>query len=183
MSIKHLNMDDKHPNMDDAKKMKKQKDITGSSHVQMEAENELREILQNQLEINEGLQPRTIIIEGKVHIRVDAATLDNSVVAEIFARQGKLLDGQQKKLARDILKLAVLKQKMPSSRVILAFANIDIENHLTGASWVAFAVEKFGIELKNLDKSISPELRMKIILAQNEQAKNRQKLPYLVAML
>ena len=156
--------------------MKKQKDITGNSNVQMDAEIEMRKILQDHLEIKEGLQPKTITIEGKIHVKVDAATLDNSLMAEIFARQGKLLDGQKKKLARDVLKLAVLKQKMPSSKVILAFANTEIEEYLTRSSWVAFAVKKFGIELKNLDEFISRELRIKIIMAQNEQAKNRTEM-------
>lgn len=56
-------------------------------------------------------------------VPVDAASSDNRVLAEIFARQGTLKGGQQKKVAIDTLKLITVRAEHPDTRLVLCFAD------------------------------------------------------------
>jgi len=149
--------------------MPKITDPTGNSSVQMEAEIAIRELLQS--EFKNKLIPKVLTISEGIHVTVDAATPDDSVLIEIFARQGKLLDGQKKKLAKDILKLAILRENTPKPRVILAFANPSIKKHLSEESWISVAVSHFGIELRDVFNDLDDDLKRRITSAQKVQGK------------
>jgi len=58
--------------------------------------------------VGKDLAPATVTFDTGACVQVDAVASDESVLAEIFARQGKLKSGQQKKVAIDTLKLITL---------------------------------------------------------------------------
>ena len=129
-------------------------------------------------EFGDDLLPKAIDLGEGIQVTVDAATPDNSTIIEIFARQGKLKAGQKQKLAKDILKLAMLKQSSPKPRVLLAFANPSIADHLTRNAWISKARELFGIETRNLFDILDKSLKKEILSAQEAQGKrfrNRSK--------
>jgi hypothetical protein len=78
-------------------------------------------------------------------IEVDAATADRSTVVEAYARQGKLKGAQLKKIAQDILKLALLKRQPGHERTetIIAFASQEAHDSISG--WLQEAAAEFGV--------------------------------------
>jgi hypothetical protein len=76
---------------------------------------------------------------------VDAATADRSTVVEAYARQGKLKGAQLKKIAQDILKLALLKRQPGHERTetIIAFASQEAHDSISG--WLQEAAAEFGV--------------------------------------
>jgi hypothetical protein len=113
------------------------------------------------------LEPGKISITDRVTIEVDAATADRLVVVEAYARQGKLKGAQPKKIAQDILKLALLKQQPGRERTaaIIAFASQEAHHSISG--WLRQAAKVFDIDLVVVD--IDPELRQQILEAQRRQ--------------
>lgn len=112
-----------------------------------------------------------IQIKDAVQVEVDAVTEDKSVLIEIFARQGKLLDGQKKKIAKDILKLALLGVDFGGKkrRLIIAHANPAIASHLKQESWISCAADKFGIEELDISADLPPETKAELLKAQAVQ--------------
>jgi len=110
-------------------------------------------------------------IDDDVEIEVDAVNSDRSVLIEIFARQGRLLDGQKKKIAKDILKLALIGigDSSRKRRLILAHANPAISRHVTQNSWLSKAATKFGIEEICLFDQLTEKLKSEIRAAQKIQ--------------
>ena len=90
------------------------------------------------------------------------------MIAEIFARQGQLKGGQQKKVAIDALKLRItLRRVHQDARLILAFADEAASRDATAGGWVAQALREWNVEVKVLD--IPDELRAEILAAQSTQ--------------
>ena len=105
--------------------MERGKDQTGRSDVQQEAEKEIRRLLCGRFP---GLDKCTLRLRDGSQVEVDAGDQAHSIFIEIFARQGPLKDGQKKKIARDILKLLLLKYDLEENalRIGLAYANAAI---------------------------------------------------------
>lgn len=119
-------------------------------------------------DLDVGLVPGgTLLLSGGVRIQLDARSEDGNVAVEAFARQGALKAGQQKKVAQDVLKLAMLRSEpgYASVRPIFVFASDEARSSLTG--WVRHAAGVFGVELLMVD--IGPELRDLIIATQERQ--------------
>jgi hypothetical protein len=135
------------------------------SAVQREAEHVIRKRLAAMLGVE--LAPKTIHLKAGAPVQVDAATVDDSVLAEIFARQGELKGGQQKKVAIDTLKLITIREEFPGTRLIIAFADTVAAAYATGGGWVAQALKTWGVEVKVVD--IPDELRARISAAQVTQ--------------
>lgn len=112
-------------------------------------------------------KPKRIALSGGVFVEVDAATSDMSVVVEAYARQGRLKGAQPKKIAQDVLKLALLKREpgREGTRTIIAFASHEARDSISG--WLARAAAEFGVELCVVD--ISEESRIRILNAQRRQ--------------
>ena len=72
------------------------------------------------------LEPTPLKLEGGPTVKVDAAAPNNTVIAEIFARQGQLKGGQQKKVAIDALKLIILRRVHQDARLILAHHQLGV---------------------------------------------------------
>jgi hypothetical protein len=115
------------------------------SAVQRDAEHIIRDRLAEDLGVK--LVPTTIHLKAGAPVQVDAATSDGSVLAEIFARQGELKGGQQKKVAIDALKLITIREERPGVRLIIAFADEAAAAYATGGGWVAQALKLWGVDI------------------------------------
>ena len=135
------------------------------SSVQTRAEAVIRDLLAQELGVT--LEPTPLKLECGPTVKVDAAAPDNTVIAEIFARQGQLKGGQQKKVAIDALKLITLRRVHQDARLILAFADEAASRYATAGGWVAQALREWNVEVKVLE--IPDELRAEILAAQSTQ--------------
>ncbi|HBJ84519.1 MAG TPA: hypothetical protein DDZ88_11735 [Verrucomicrobiales bacterium] len=149
-----------------------EKDSSGNSIAQNEAEPHFRALLLPELG---ELNPCCIQLPDGSSVQIDGSNSQQSILVEIFARQGSLLDGQKKKAARDILKLAMLKRLKPNRRVIFCYANEKLDKHLKGASWLAHAAATFQVELIDVSDRLPEKVKALLIKTQSEQAKNRRK--------
>ncbi len=74
------------------------------------------------------LQPRAIRLPSGVRLVVDGACDDPPILCEAWAHQGEAKSAQRDKVAKDILKLLILKEAAreagdPMPRLILLFGN------------------------------------------------------------
>jgi hypothetical protein len=135
------------------------------SSVQLRAEAVIREALSRAIGV--ALEPKRLTLQGGATVHVDAASADDTVIAEIFARQGPLKGGQQKKVAIDTLKLVTLRRVHENARLVLAFADADAAHYATGGGWVAQALREWNVDVIVL--AIPDELRNEIRAAQSTQ--------------
>lgn len=149
------------------------KDHTAISTSQILAETEMRSILSSQFGVV-LLADRVQLGDGS-SVQIDGYNQASKLFIEIYSRQGPLLDGQKKKVSRDILKLAMLKSEDPTRNVIFCYANDVLSKHLNNGSWLAQAAKIFGVELRNLSDELSEETRKYLISAQKLQATNRKR--------
>lgn len=139
-----------------------------SSAVQTAAEAQIVSALAEARGLSLISKPGEILLAaGAAAVRVDAATADESVVVEAYARQGKLKPGQLKKVAQDILKLALLKHEpgRENTKAIIVFADQAAHDSVTG--WLRQAASVFTVELTVV--SITEDLRRRIQQAQSRQ--------------
>lgn len=104
----------------------------------------------------------TIRVGNNARVKVDAASLDGSVLVEVYARQGRL-----KKVAQDILKLTLVGNlpNTTSRKRVIVFASPEAEQSISG--WIREAASHFGVIFMVVD--IPDELRESIHRAQNRQ--------------
>lgn len=83
----------------------------------------------------------TLPLSGGVKIQLDARSEDGKFAVEAYARQGVLRGGQLKKIAQDVLKLALLRREPDYAEVrpIIVFASEEARSSITG--WVKRAAE------------------------------------------
>ncbi|MTD44897.1 hypothetical protein GKE82_11485 [Conexibacter sp. W3-3-2] len=135
------------------------------SAVQRHAEEIIRGLLAERLGV--ALAPRTITLEAGAPVQVDAASSDGAVLAEIFARQGALKGGQQKKVAIDTLKLITIHREQPAEKLVLCFADHEAAAYATGGGWVAQALRTWGVKVEIID--LPEDIRGEIRAAQDGQ--------------
>lgn len=136
-----------------------------ASDVQQRAEEAIRAALSAKLRV--PLAPRSRQLAVGARVDVDAASADWSIVAEIFARQGRLKGGQQKKVASDMLKLITIRPDLPAgARLIVAFADEEAAAY-TQTGWFAHALRVWDVRVEVV--AIDEELRDKIRAAQHRQ--------------
>lgn len=144
-------------------------DHPSSSAVQVEAEARIVAAVAAALRLDliNDRSITSIPIGDQVHVEVDAATRDRSTVVEAYARQGSLKGAQLKKIAQDVLKLALIKaERAPAeTRAVIAFASDEARQSISG--WVQEAADRFGVTLLTVE--IPTDLRNKIVHAQNRQ--------------
>jgi hypothetical protein len=138
-----------------------------NSVVQSKAAGEIIAALNRQLGIALSPRPCWIRLTTGAYVEVDAATADEKVVAEAYARQGRLKGAQPKKIAQDILKLALLKREAgrEETQTIIALASVEALDSISG--WLRDAAHAFEVELRVVE--IPDELRAKIRAAQARQ--------------
>lgn len=138
-----------------------------SSLTQLRAEKEIVEALAKLWNIDLRSRPGRVMVADGVNIEVDAASADFDVVVEAYARQGRLKGAQPKKIAQDILKLALLK-RVPgreATRTVIAFASSEARESITG--WLQHAADRFGVELVVVE--IADETKAAITASQDRQ--------------
>jgi hypothetical protein len=135
----------------------------GNSAVQVAAELEILAALASTLGI-QSLGSTSIALADGVAIQVDGCDEARSTVVEAYARQGALKGAQMKKIAQDILKLSLVREKYPHARLIIAFASDEACNSIRG--WVLHAARVHRIELLVVD---IPEATRQTILAAQER--------------
>ena len=138
-----------------------------SSAIQTAAEAAITTAVEGRLGVPLVLKPGKVTLSGNVSIELDAAAPDMSVVVEIYARQGRLKGAQPKKIAQDILKLALLKREpaYQDTQTIIAFASFEAHASITG--WLRQAATAFGVTLMVVE--IPAELSEQIQQAQAVQ--------------
>jgi hypothetical protein len=114
----------------------------GHSEEQREAERVMLELLSARLGVN--LQPRMIQLPSGVRLEVDGACDDPPIFCEAWAHQGAAKSAQRDKVAKDILKLLILKEAarevgVPTPRLILLFGDAAAARACGGRSWKAEA--------------------------------------------
>lgn len=147
------------------------------SAVQRDAEHAIVQRLSKELGVVlEGGE--TIALSGGAQIRVDAQSDDAKIVVEAYARQGRLKGGQLKKIAQDVLKLALLRREpgFADVRPIIVFASEDARASVTG--WVEHAADVFGVEMHVVE--IDSRLRETILSTQEAQKMVNVELPTVV---
>jgi hypothetical protein len=122
----------------------------------------------------EHLPSRLSVGEG-VGVEVDARCEDPPVFVEAYARQGRLKGAQLKKMAQDILKLALLRRQSAhaDARAVVVFASAEAERSVTG--WLRQAAATFDVELCVVD--IPKEDRQQILAARERQKMTNIELP------
>lgn len=136
------------------------------SAVQRDAERAIVDALATELGVV-LLPGGTLALSGGVRIQLDARSEDGKFAIEAYARQGTLKGGQLKKIAQDVLKLALLRQEPDhvDVRPIIVFASEEARSSITG--WVKRAADVFGVELHVVD--IDADLRATIVATQGQQ--------------
>ncbi len=136
-----------------------------NSEVQRHAEAVIRGRLAQTLKVR--LEPRVIKLAAGAPVHVDAVSPDGKMMAEIFARQGQLKGGQQKKVAIDTLKLITIRQECPETELVIVFADKEASAYATGGGWVAHALRTWNVRVEIVE--IPQELRNEIRAAQGKQ--------------
>jgi hypothetical protein len=113
------------------------------------------------------LAPRALTLSGGARVQIDGVATDDSIFVEVFARQGFLKGGQQKKVSQDALKLVTIARDHPDARLVLAFADADAATYAARGTWVSEALATWGVTVLVVD--IEEQLRADIKEAQVRQ--------------
>lgn len=135
------------------------------SGVQRRAEAVIRDRLAGRLGM--PLEPKVVRLAAGAPMHIDAVSRDGLLMAEIFARQGELKGGQQKKVAIDTLKLITIRRERPGTKLIVAFADEEAAAYAQDGGWVAHALRTWGVDVEVVE--IPRELRDEIRAAQSKQ--------------
>lgn len=136
---------------------KVQKRTISDSKAQRDVENKVLDIMAATLHLTARPEPRCFRPRDGVRFEIDAFsdTADLIVAAEIFAHIGKLKAAQKAKVAKDILKLVLLKEwakdkpdwKTKTVKLYIVFVDPEAAAFLTSPNtWVGFAGKELGIE-------------------------------------
>ena len=115
------------------------------------------------------LAPARLTIEGGAYVELDGAAPDHRVFVEVFARQGALKGGQQKKVCQDALKLITVRLSHPGARLVLAFADHGAAAYALKGTWVSQALAAWDVEVLIVD--LAPAICDDIREAQARQIK------------
>ena len=121
-----------------------------ASHEQQSAESLILE--QVARIVGAELRPRRLYLTSGAYVEVDGVAEDESVLVEVFAHQGALRGGQRHKIATDVLKLITVgRDRTPSPRLVLAFADSAVANWAAGKSWLATSIASWNVEVMVAD--------------------------------
>ena len=135
--------------------------FSSDSTAQRRAEGLILEAVARKVGVS--LSPQRLELVSGAVVDVDGVAEDESVFVEIFAHQGQLKGGQRHKIAGDALKLiTIARERTPPPTLILAFGDPDILRFFGGKSWLAAAINAWGIKIvvADLDVSAQDEIRL-----------------------
>lgn len=105
---------------------------------------------------------------GNTHIQPDFYSEDDHIIGEIFAHIGKPKAGQDRKVAKDILKMLLLEKiEGVTYKKMIAVCDEEEIKKLMGESMLAECIRQFDIEVKMIN--IESDLRDALIAAQERQ--------------
>ncbi len=135
----------------------------GHAREALDAEREILDKVERRLDVGRLEHCRLAVDGSSACVDVDGVSADESVLVEVFAHQGPLKAGQRHKVATDALKLITLaKGRVPTPRLVLAFADPEGAKWTDGQSWLAAALKVWGIEVVTvkLDARATENLRL-----------------------
>jgi hypothetical protein len=101
-------------------------------------------------------------------VELDGFSREQRVLAETYARYGKLKPGQRHKIAGDILKMLYVERVLGGTwRKYLCFADEAAAQSVQGDGWLAQTVRTFGVEVRVYP--LPAEMRDAVIAAQKRQ--------------
>jgi len=128
-----------------------------SSHENAAAEVAVIELLRTRPGL-ESLRPRTVELVAGVKINVDGVTDADDYFVEVLAHNGKLIGGQKRKVAMDILKLVAVHERYPGARLVVALTGHKAATSVAG--WVRFVAESNGIQIEAIELGREWEVRL-----------------------
>ena len=121
-------------------------------------------------ELNARLVPEVIRLDDGTEFQIDGVDRENRVLCEVFTHVETMKDGQQKKLAKDLLKLLAVEHSLAGSwRKVICVVDEPARDFLCGRSWIASVVREFHFEVVMV--SLAAEVRLAIL---QEQARNAE---------
>ncbi|NQT12414.1 MAG: hypothetical protein HQ582_06690 [Planctomycetes bacterium] len=152
------------------------------SEVQREVEPVCLQLVSDILKV--PLAPDDIRLDDGTLFRVDGVNRTSRVLCEVFAHVGKMLDGQKKKLAKDMLKLLAVENALGGEwRKIICIVDDPARKFLEGRSWCASVIRQFRFEV--LMPALDDGLWRQLKTVQGQQAegmKQRKARPNAAAM-
>lgn len=142
------------------------------SDVQNEAENEALELLRLRAGYR-TLRTRRVKI-GEGYCQPDGVNSAGSRIVEVYAHVGPLKGAQSKKVAQDILKLAAIRRQPGYETASCEIFFVDRDAMKSVRGWMKEAAREFGVNLRLL-KDFSPELRERLVNAQERQSTGTRK--------
>ncbi|MBL7496124.1 hypothetical protein I6A84_01210 [Frankia sp. CNm7] len=138
----------------------------GDSKVQRDAETEAVALLSAKVGV--PLAPTHVVLADGSWVEIDAANLDERVIAEVWAHQGPPKGAQRNKVLTDALKLVYVEAERGGQwRKILCFTDEQARDAFTRRSWYAGALRHYGIELEVIE--LPAQTRAAIREAQKRQ--------------
>lgn len=138
------------------------------SDVHREAEQSMFKVIKESLGVE--LENNAQISVGSAYIQPDFYSEDDHIIGEIFAHIGKPKAGQDRKVAKDILKMLLLEKETGDAyKKMIVVCDEEQEKKLKGVSWIAECIRQFEIEVEMID--IDPDLRDKLKVQQEQQRK------------
>ena len=104
------------------------------------------------------MRPKTIELATSVKINVDGVTDADDYFVEVLAHHGKLIGGQKRKVAMDILKLVAVHERYPEAHLLVALTGHKAATSVAG--WVRFVAESKGIQVEGVELGREWDLRL-----------------------
>lgn len=141
--------------------MKSKKEPNSIEHLN--AEKVIFEKVKKNLGIE--LKENAEILVGSTYIRPDFYSENDRIIGEIFTHIGKSKAGQDRKVAKDILKMLLLEKikGVPYKKMIIVCDKKE-RKHLEGNSMIAECIRQFDIEVQMID--IESDLQNALIAEQ-----------------
>jgi hypothetical protein len=137
------------------------------SAVQREVEPVCLQLVSDTLKV--PLAPDDVRLDDGTLLRLDGVNRPARVLCEVFAHVGKMLDGQEKKLAKDMLKLLAVENALGGEwRKIICIVDEPARRFLARKSWCACVVRQFRFEL--MMPALEDDLRLQLKTVQDQQA-------------
>lgn len=139
------------------------------SSVQVNAEKVIIKNLEKQIGLAENtLIESNVLLTDRTYVVFDGFNKDEGVIAEAYARVGKLGVLQKNKLVTDVMKMLLTEKVLNKEfKKIIAVCDDSVYKEMSGLSWKSLAISEFNVEVIKVD--IDDELKDKIVNAQTRQ--------------
>lgn len=139
------------------------------SSVQVCAEKVILRKLEKQIGLDENtLTESNVLLTDRTYVVFDGFNKDEAVIAEAYARVGKLGVSQKNKIVTDVMKMLLTEKVLNKEfKKIIAVCDDAVYKEMSGQSWKSLAISEFDIEVIKVD--IDDDLKNKIVDAQTRQ--------------